>query len=321
MLPKNLNVVAVAYDRLAFFEFGIAIEVFGLPRPEIDAWYHFQTCRAESGPIRTLAGMSLQITKGLRTLDSAGTIIIPGWRNIEEIPPENFLRSLRRAHERGARIVSLCSGAFVLAAAGLLNGRSATTHWRYTDRLQSDYPEIQVDPKVLYIDAGNILTAAGSAAGIDLCLHLVRRDFGAKIANIVARRLVVSPHRDGGQAQFINRPITRCEDSQIGSLLQWLLVHLAEEHSVKSMAKRACMSERTFARRFRDQTGTTPVQWLAFERIKVAQQLLETSSLSVDQIATRSGFTSAQLLRIHFRRATGRTPNAYRSSFRPKQLN
>ena len=212
--------------------------------------------------------------------------------------------------------MSLCSGAFVLAAAGLLDGRSATTHWRYAERLQRDYPDTQVDPEVLYIDGGNILTAAGSAAGIDLCLHLVRRDFGAEIANKVARRLVVPPHRDGGQAQFIDRPVTKCEDTRLASLLQWLLAHLPDEHSIKSMAGRASMSSRTFARRFRDQTGTTPAKWLAFERIKLTQRLLETTSLGVNQIAARSGFASARLLGIHFLKITGPTPTAYRSAFR-----
>lgn len=316
MMQKNLKVVAVAYDRLAFFEFGIAVEVFGLSRPDINPWYKFATCSAEPGPIRSLAGISLQIGTGLKALDNAGTIIIPGWRDINERPPETLLRSLRRAHDRGARIMSLCSGAFVLAAAGLLDGRSATTHWRYAEQLQRDYPDTRVDPKVLYIDGGNILTAAGSAAGIDLCLHLVRRDFGAEIANKVARRLVVPPHRDGGQAQFIDQPVTKCEDTRLASLLQWLLAHLAEEHSIESMAEQACMSNRTFARRFRDQTGTTPAKWLAFERIKLAQRLLETTSLGVDQIAARSGFASAQLLRIHFMKVAGRTPTAYRSTFR-----
>ncbi|MEZ6137574.1 MAG: transcriptional regulator FtrA [Pirellulaceae bacterium] len=319
MLPRNLNVVAVAYDRLAFFEFGIAVEVFGLPRPDINPWYRFATCTAESGPIRTLAGISLQIDRGLKTLDRAGTIIIPGWRDIDERPPEALLRALRRAHDRGARVMSLCSGAFVLAAAGLLDGRAATTHWRYAERLQRDYPDTHVDPKVLYIDGGSILTAAGSAAGIDLCLHVVRRDFGAETANKVARRLVVPPHRDGGQAQFIDRPVTKCEDTRLASLLQWLQAHLTAEHSIASMAERASMTSRTFARRFREQTGTTPAKWLAFERIKLAQRLLETTTLGIDQIAARSGFASAQLLRIHFRKIAGRTPTAYRTAFRQRR--
>lgn len=318
MILTNLSVVAVAYDRLALFEFGIAVEVFGLPRPDINPWYRFTTCTAEKGPVRTLAGISLQIDKGLKTLDRAGTIIIPGWRDINERPPETLLRALRRAHDRGARIMSLCSGAFVLAAAGLLDGRAATTHWRYAEQLQLEYPGTHVDPKVLYIDCGTILTAAGSAAGIDLCLHLIRRDFGAEIANKVARRLVVPPYRDGGQAQFIDRPVTKCEDTRVASLLQWLQAQLADEHTIESMSVRTSMSSRTFARRFREQTGTTPAKWLAFERIKLAQRLLETTSLGIDQIASRSGFSSAQLMRIHFMKIAGRTPTAYRATFRQR---
>lgn len=317
---KNNKVVTVAYNGLAFFEFGIAVEVFGLPRPELNPWYSFCACSIESEPISTLGGVTLETDRGIRSLATAGTIVIPGWRNPDERPPDVLLRALQRANRRGARIVSLCSGAFILAAAGLLEGRLATTHWRYAEQLQRDYPNVRVDPDVLYVDDGNILTAAGSAAGIDLCLHLVRRDFGAEAAKIVARRLVVSPHRDGGQAQFIDRPITRCQDTSIATLLDWLSSNLAEQHTISSMAERSHLSERTLARRFREQTGTTPAKWLALERVKHAQHLLETTELGIEQLAAESGFGSAQLLRLHFQRVTGRTPTAYRTSFSQRDV-
>ena len=315
---KNRKVVAVTFDRLAFFELGIAVEVFCLPRPEIDPWYEFTVCAAEDGPLRSYAGLQVTPAKGLRTLATAGTIIVPSWRDPDERPPEPLLRALRRANERGARVVSLCSGAFVLAAAGLLDGRDATTHWRYADRLAAMYPKARINPNVLYVDDGDVLTAAGSAAGIDLCLHLVRRDFGSEIANQVARRLVVPPHRDGGQAQFIAQPVTECGDDGLAGLLAWLGENLADEHTIESMAARAHMSPRTFARRFRDQTGTTPAKWLARERVKFAQHLLETTGLGMEQIAARAGFGSAQLLRFHFRRVVGSTPTAFRAAFRTR---
>jgi AraC family transcriptional activator FtrA len=314
---KNKNVVAVAFDRLTFFEMGIAVEVFGLPRPEVNPWYQFSVCSPEPGPLRTIGGMSVNLgRKGLGALRTAGTIVIPGWRDVNETPPEKLLKALQRAHKRGARLVSFCSGAFVLAAAGLLDHRDATTHWRYAEQLSEMYPDVRVDPNVLYVDSGNVLTAAGSAAGLDLCLHLVRRDFGAATANIVARRLVVPPHREGGQSQFIHRPVIECEDDNLAKLLDWLAENLAKEHTIQSMAKRTFMSPRTFARRFKQQTGTTPARWLAHERVKLAQQLLESTELQVERLAKRCGFGSAQLMRFHFQRVTGQTPTAYRLAFR-----
>ena len=316
MSLKNRKVVAVTFDRLALFELGIAVEVFGLPRPEIDPWYDFTVCAAESGPLQSYAGLQLTARTGLRMLSRAGTIIVPSWRDPGEAPPESLLRALQRAHGRGARVVSLCSGAFVLAAAGLLDGRNATTHWRFADRLAAMYPQVRVNPNALYLDDGDVLTAAGSAAGIDLCLHIVRQDFGSEIANRVARRLVVPPHRDGGQAQFIAQPLTECDDDGLASLLDWLGANLAQGHTVESMARRAHMSPRTFARRFREQTGTTPARWLARERVKHAQELLETTAMDVERVAARAGFGSAQLLRFHFRKVIGSTPTAFRTAFR-----
>ncbi len=312
--------VVVAFDRLNIFEFGIACEVFGLPRPEVRPWYSFAICAAEPGPLRMLSGLQLDVPRGLRAIDAAGTVIVPGWRDIHERPPEALLRSVRRAAERGARVVSLCSGAFVLAAAGLLDGLRATTHWRYVRELANQYPTIDVDPNVLYVDEGQILTAAGSAAGIDLCLHLVRRDFGAEVANSVARRLVTPPHREGGQAQFIDRPVQQTDENGMAELLEWLGRHLERTHTIAELADRMHMSQRTFARRFREQTGTTPGRWIAQERVRQAQYLLENTDIGVDQLAMQCGFGSAQLLRFHFQRLTNTTPTAYRQSFRGHEL-
>ena len=320
MKPQHQKVAVIAFDRLTVFEFGIAVEVFGLPRPDLDPWYSFSVCGIEPGPIRALGGLTIAAKKGIRALDSAGTIVVPGWRDVNERPPTALLRALCRANQRRARILSLCSGAFVLAEAGLLDGRRATTHWRYAEQLTTSYPSIDVDPNVLYVDDGDILTAAGSAAGIDLCLHLVRRDFGADMANRVARRLVVPPHRDGGQAQFIDRPLTECDATGLARLLEWLTDHLDQEHTISTMAKSASMSERTFARRFKDQTGTMPSKWLANARVQRAQQLLESTDLGVDQLAFDCGFGSAQLLRFHFQRIAGTTPTAYRNSFRGRSV-
>jgi AraC family transcriptional activator FtrA len=316
-MPKNHKIVAVAFDQVAFFELAIAVEIFGLPRPGFDAWYEFTVCAAEPGLLGSYSGLKLDVPKkSLRSLSTAGTIIVPSWRDVNEIPPEPLLKALRRASKRGARILSFCSGAFVLAAAGLLDGREATTHWRFADQLAQMYPRINVNPNVLYLDAGNVLTAAGSAAGIDLCLHLVRSDFGSETANVVARRLVVQPHREGGQAQFIARPLASCDEDGLAALIDWLVSNLEKEHTVKSMATKAKMSPRTFARHFRDQTGTTPARWLSRERVKQAQHLLETTDMGMDQLAVACGLGSAQLLRFHFQRVVGSSPSHYRKAFR-----
>ncbi|MEL6104688.1 MAG: transcriptional regulator FtrA [Planctomycetota bacterium] len=317
MKSKNHRVMAVVFDGVAIFELGIAIEVFGLPRPEFDDWYDFGVCAAESGKLSTQTGLKIDAPrKGLRSLASAGTIVVPSWRDVHEQPPGSLLGALRRAHERGARIVSFCSGAFVLAAAGLLDERKATTHWRYADALTSNYPQVSVDPNVLYVDDGDILTAAGSAAGIDLCLHLVRKDFGFAAANVVARRLVVLPHREGGQSQFIKEPITEHGDDVLAELMDWLRGNLKSPHSVSTMATHAHMTTRTFARRFLEQTGTTPGRWLTRERVKHAQHLLESTDLDMEQVAKCCGLGSAQLMRLHFQRQVGSAPTAYRRSFR-----
>jgi AraC family transcriptional regulator, transcriptional activator FtrA len=259
--------------------------------------------------------VTLQSATGLGAMRRAGTIIIPGWRDLNERPPESLLRALRSAHARGARLVSICRGAFVLAAAGLLDGRRATTHWRHSDELRARYPLVHVEPDVLFLDEGSILTSAGSAAGIDLCLHIVREDYGAEVANAVARRLVVPPLRDGGQAQFIPAPVPGDQARGLAQLLHRMASRVHERLDVASLARLADMSPRTFARRFREETGTTPHQWLTYQRVVAARRLLETSGTAVDRIARDVGFETGATLRLHFRRVLRITPTAYRRQF------
>jgi AraC family transcriptional regulator, transcriptional activator FtrA len=312
----NRRVVLLAYDRLSMFEFGVAAEVFGLPRPELGvAWYQFRVAALDKGPLRAIGGVTIRSAAGLAVLRRAGTIIIPGWRDLDERPPEPLLKALRAAHARGARLVSICRGAFVLAEAGLLDGRRATTHWRHAGALRERFPRVRVEPDVLFVDEGTILTSAGSAAGIDLCLHIVREDYGAEIASRVARRLVVPPLREGGQAQFIPAPIPDAGTSGLALVLQRVTGRLHERLNVASLARLAMMSPRTFARRFRDATGTTPHQWLTYQRVLAARRLLETSAASVDRIARDVGLETGATLRLHFRRVLRTSPTAYRRQF------
>ncbi|WP_255481641.1 transcriptional regulator FtrA [Rhodanobacter sp. ANJX3] len=315
--PAGRLVVALVYDGLCSFEFGCAAEVFGLPRPEFGPdWYRFSACAVDPGPMRALGGLRVTVDGGLGLLARADTIVIPGWKGIDVEPPPKLIRALRAAHARGARLVSICSGVFVLAATGLLDGRCATTHWRYTEKLAARYPQIVINPNVLYVDQEKILTSAGSAAGLDLCLHIVRRDFGAKIANQVARRLVISPHRDGGQIQFIERPVSRYEaGNRLPSLLDRLVKQLDQQITVSEMAALVSMSERSFLRRFNETTGTSPADWLTLARVDRAKELLETTSLPVEAVAVQCGFGSAITLRHHFRNKIGLSPLAYRRRF------
>src|SRR5580658_5798175 len=310
------RVATLLYDGLSLFEFGIVVEIFGLPRPELEVdWYKFETCSHQRGPLRTTGGLHVEARRGLRTLQQAGTIVISGWKRTGEPPPESLVKALRSAHARGARLVSICSGAFVLAATGLLDGKRATTHWRYAEELASRFPKIRVDPGVLYVDEGSILTSAGSAAGIDLCLHIVRCDYGAEIANSVARRLVMPPHRDGGQAQYVPDPIRGPASGGLGPVMQWAQSHMGEILRVNDFARRAAMSPRTFARQFRLQTGTTPHQWLTHQRLLAAQRRLEGTDEGMDQIAEAVGLLTAATLRQHFSRTLDTTPTAYRRRF------
>jgi AraC family transcriptional regulator, transcriptional activator FtrA len=312
------RVVTLAYDDLCTFEFGVAVEVFGLARPEMgEGWYRHATAAIEPGLLHAAGGLTVTATGGLALLEEADLILVPGWRGIDEPVPNTLLEALRAAHRRGARLMSLCSGVTVLAATGLLDGRRATTHWRYANAIAARHPEIRLDPDVLYVDEGEILTAAGSAAGIDLCLHVVRRDFGAEAANSVARRLVVAPHREGGQAQFIVRPVPQEREGQrLGPLVDWIDANLQREVTLAEMAARAGMSTRTFQRRFRDLTGTSPGEFLLTRRLRHACDLLERQArLSLDDIAVASGFGTPATLRHHFRSRLDTSPAAYRARF------
>jgi AraC family transcriptional activator FtrA len=309
-------VVALVYDGLCTFEFAIVVEVFGLPRPELPVeWYRFSVCSQERAPVRATGGVKVVAGSGLGALRGADTIVIPGWRNPDEKPAPALLSALRRAHDRGARLMSICSGVFVLAAAGLLDDKRATTHWRYADRLRALYPRIRIEPDVLYVDEGSILTSAGSAAGIDLCLHVVRSDYGAEIANQVARRLVVPPHRDGGQAQYVREPVREAAVIGLAPTMEWAVGRLRRGLTVADLAKQAGMSMRTFARRFVDETGATPHQWLTSQRLIAAQRHLEVTHDSIDAVAEAAGFETTETLRLHFRHAFGVSPTSYRKRF------
>lgn len=315
--PSGPLVVALAYDGLCTFEFAIAAEIFGLARPEMGAdWYRFAACGVEPGPLRAHGGLSVLVDGGVELIAKADLIIVPGWRGVNALVPIELVEQLRAAHARGARLASICSGAFVLAATGLLDGRCAATHWRYADALQAAYPEVDVDPSVLYVDDGRLLTSAGSAAGIDLMLHIIRGDFGAAAANIVARRLVVQPHRSGGQAQFIERPVAGRADSPLTPLLDRMRAEITKSWTIPEMARAAVMSERTFVRRFKEATGLAPGEWLIGIRIEEARQLLETTSYPVEEVADLAGFGSTATLRHHFTRAAGLPPREYRERFR-----
>ena len=309
-------VVALAYDGLCTFEFGVAVELFGLPRPEMgEGWYRFATAAAEPGDLRGLGGVRIAADGGLELLSRASVIVAPGWRGADQPVPEPLVEALKVAHARGARLMSICSGVFVLAATGLLNGRRATTHWRYAETLRARHPAIEVLPDVLYVDEGDVLTSAGSAAGLDLGLHLIRRDFGPEAANTVARRLVVPPHRDGGQAQFIDRPVPSVhEASRLSPVLDRMRADLSGEHTIRALAAAAGMSQRTFLRRFEAATGQTPARLLLGERLSRARDLLETSSAGIEQVAAAVGL-GAPALRHHFRRQFSTSPGAYRARF------
>jgi len=257
----------------------------------------------------------MSVNGGLERLAEAGTIMIPGWQGMDVAVPEAIVDALRKAHGRGARLLSICSGSVVLAATGLLDGKRATTHWRYAAALQHRYPRINIDPNVLYIDEGQILTSAGSAAGLDLCLHLIRRDFGAAVANAVARRLVIPPHRDGGQVQFLNSPVDRRERGPLSVVLERVQRRVHQPITISEMARWAAMSERTFIRRFRATTGMAPGEWITHVRMGRAKELLECSSMAIDRVASETGLGTATTMRHHFRKRIGLSPNQYRKRF------
>jgi len=317
---KRHLVVALAYDQLCTFEFGCVVEIFGLPRPELEInWYQFEVCATSRRSLRATGGLTFKVLNSLALLDSADTIIIPGWGNFTAPPPKNLLNALRYAHSRGARICSICSGVFLLAATGLLDGKSATTHWKFADDLAKRYPSINVLPDALYVDEGHLLTSAGSAAGLDMMLHIVRSDHGTKVANSVARRLVIPPHRDGGQAQFISRPVQRPDERQLSKLMDRVRRRPADEYSLEKMAALSSLTVRTLQRQFRSNTGMTPIEWVVQERISIVKELLEMSKASISSIVEKTGFGSEESLRRHFRRIVGIPPVAYRERFN-KQL-
>ena len=312
--------VALAYDGLCTFEFAIAAEIFGLPRPEMGpGWYRFAACGIEPGPLRAQGGLRVEVDRGLELLEQADLVIVPGWKGIAVPVPRMLADALAAAHTAGARIASICSGAFALAATGLLDGKRAATHWRYADALAKAYPAVIVDASVLYIDSDRVLTSAGSAAGIDLMLHIVRRDFGPDAANSVARRLVVQPHRSGGQAQFVERPVPPNPASRLGPLLDQMRAEPSRRWSIGEMAREAAMSQRTFLRRFGEATNTSPRDWMIGLRVEEARRLLETTALCVEEVARLSGFGGAATLRYHFKAVTGLTPRDYRDAFHHEQ--
>ena len=308
------HVAILAYDGLCTFEFGCAIEVFALHRPELGvAWYSHAVCAAEPGPLRAMGGLTVQAPHGLEALDSADTIVVPGWRDAAEAPPAPLLAALRAAWRRGARICAICSGAFVLAHAGLLDGRKATTHWRHLGRLGAHFPQVDVISDVLYVEDAGVITSAGSAAGLDMLLHVVRTDYGAEIANQVAQRLVVPAHRDGDQRQLVLRPLPEADANPIAPLMDWVREHIRTRHTVASMAAQARMGERSFQRRFKAATGLAPLAWLVGERIALAARLLETRpALGIEAVADLAGLGSAESLRRHFRMHGLPAPGRYR---------
>jgi len=309
-------VAILAYDGLCTFEFGIAVEIFGLARPEFEfPWYEHRIVAVDQGPMRAMGGIQVLADGGMELLEQARTIVIPGWRSRTEPLPPPLIAALRRAHDRGARLLSICSGVFALAASGLLDGQGATTHWRYTDELAARFPNVRVDPDVLYVDSGQLITSAGSAAGIDACLHLVARDFGTHVANSVARRLVMSPQRTGGQAQFIPAPVSRTPRNDLSRVMHWARERLHEPLEVRDLASQALMSERTFLRRFSEATGASPKAWLQHERLARARELLESGDENTEHIAQHCGYRSVESFRVAFRSVVGVPPSVYRERF------
>ncbi|MEM9132373.1 MAG: helix-turn-helix domain-containing protein [Actinomycetota bacterium] len=314
------RVVAIAYERLCVFEFGIATELFGLRRPELERdWYDFQVVSTSHRPIAMLGGAVLDADRDLTAITDADTVILPGWPGPEVEAPAELLQALDTAHRNGARLVSICAGAFVFAAAGLLDGRAATTHWRFCEELAAAYPEIDVRPNVLFTEADRVFTSAGSAAGMDLGLHLIRQDHGAAVAASVARRLVMLPQRDGDQAQYAPSapPVhpARAQRRDVAEAMEWARRRLGEEITVASMADAANMSSRNFARRFAEEVGRTPLAWIRDQRLDRARVLLESTTLPIDEVARQSGHRTAETLRHHFRQRLDTSPGRYRRTF------
>ncbi|MBF6135260.1 helix-turn-helix domain-containing protein [Nocardia otitidiscaviarum] len=309
------RVVALLHPPQSPFELGCAAEVFGTTRPGVPVHYSFRVCAERPGPVRTTAGFAMLVDAGLAALRGADTVIVPGWQPPDAPVSPEVIAALRAAHRRGVRMVAICTGAFVLAAAGLLDGRRATTHWRHTALFASSFPDVQVDRDVLYVDHGDVATSAGTGAGIDLCLHLVRRDHGAAYAAQVARNMVLPPRREGSQLQYSAPTPPARTDASLAPVLEWAGTRLDTELSVRRLAERAGLSSRTLARRFAEQLGTSPGRWLLSQRLDAARVLLEQTDLPVDAVASRVGLASAVNLRRRFRTHLGTTPGAYRRTF------
>lgn len=314
------RVAVVAFDRISSFHLSVPCVVFGEGFPGLPP-FHLEVCAWEEGPLTTTGGFDIVVHHGLAAIARADTVIVPSWRNADEPVPAVLCKALRKAHARGAQVVGLCLGAYALAEAGLLDGRRATTHWAFARQFAKRYPQVEMHPEVLYVADGNLLTSAGTAAGLDCCLHIVRECCGAEAANSLARILVTPPHRQGGQAQFIEQPLPGSQrDSRLSDLLDQVRETLHERHTLDSLANRALMSRRTFSRHFRLLTGTTVGQWLLAERLALVQRLLEGTEHSVEQIAQLAGMGSPESLRHHFRQAMGVSPSAWRITFKGQKI-
>lgn len=312
----SVSVSVLVFDRISPFHLSVPCVVFGDRHPGLPA-FDFRVCAMESGLLRTTAGFAVLAERDLTAFAEAEIVIVPSWRDSAEPPPAAVVEALRSAHARGATVVGLCLGAYVLAEAGLLDGRRATTHWAYAEDFARRYPAVHLDPEVLYVEEDGVVTSAGTAAGLDCCLHLLRQRFGAECANSIARRLVVPPHRQGGQAQFIERPLaTTVRDSRLSALLDWLRANLDQPHTLDALAERAAMSRRSFSRHFRLLTGSTFGEWLLGERLALCQRLLESTAQPIERISALAGFGSPVSLRHHFRGAFGVSPSAWRQVFR-----
>ncbi|MBA0038790.1 helix-turn-helix domain-containing protein [Pantoea sp. BIGb0393] len=319
--PKNRRLVLLAYECLCTFEFGIAVEAFGRVDEVFGApLYELSVASVEEGIFAAQGGVRLVVDGGLELLEDAGTIVIPGWRSVHEPASEALLAALQKAHRNGTRIVSICAGSFVLGAAGLLNGKRATAHWNSTDILAQRFPDAQVEHGMIYVDEGSVITSAGGAAGVDLCLHLIRRDYGIDVANRTARRMVTPPLREGNQAQLIQQPVPQRRAKSLAPLLDDLRNHLNTPLVIDQLARQAGMSRRTFMRRFHDATGTTPGEWMLSVRLEKACGLLENGKLSIDQVAELAGFGSPETLRHHFRQRLNTTPTRWRKAFSQRAL-
>ncbi|HIO92396.1 MAG TPA: helix-turn-helix domain-containing protein [Leucothrix mucor] len=312
---KKLRVAILAYENLSFFEFGCALELFALDRPELLTWYQTDILSLNNKvPLSPISGLSVECSKLFHSLQAYDLLIIPGWTGVDDAPPEYLLAEIRALHKRGGRIASFCSGAYVVAASGLLDGAKATTHWQYEEHFSGKFSQIEFVENVLYTDSNRVYTSAGSAAGLDLGIYIIRQDFGESIANHVAKRLVISASREGGQAQYSEQKIQQMPD-RLGNTIDWVKSNLNKNIKVQEMADHACLSRRSFDRKFQFLIGCSPKKWLIQQRLYLAREYLESSQLSIDMIAEKSGFGTAMNMRHHFSKLLGVSPQRYRLQF------